>query len=191
MTGPNTGEQILSIARDILASDGLGAMSFDATARRLGRSKQAVLYWYPNKRALLAALYLPWLEAEAAAAIGALRGVTDAAAAVDGFVRAVAEFHLGDLERFRLMYLVLQTTPTADRGADGNLLAAVHPITDRLYCALADRLDGDGQRRDAVAIHAATLGLVMMFALADALDDPLKHPPSQLLDALIHRLTEG
>jgi len=59
----NTGDSILKIAREIMASEGLAAVSFDAIARRLGRSKQAVLYWYPTKHDLLTALFLPWLRA--------------------------------------------------------------------------------------------------------------------------------
>ena len=193
MADGNTGEQILAIARDLLAREGLGGVSFDAIARRLGRSKQAVLYWYPSKRALLAALYLPWLEAEAEAAVGALRQGEGAAAAVGEFVHAIAEFHLKDLDRFRMMYLVLQTTPNAGRNPDPDLLAEVHPITDRLYAAFAARLEGEAAawRREAVAVHAAVLGLVMMVALADAVDDPLKHPSSALVDALVGRLTGG
>ena len=46
MQDEKTNKKILTIAREILASDGLGAVSFDTIARRLGRTKQAVLYWY-------------------------------------------------------------------------------------------------------------------------------------------------
>ena len=189
MSDTNTPDRILSIARDLLAAEGLSGLSFDAIARKLGRTKQAVLYWYPSKRGLLAAMYLPALQAEADAVASALAGQTGRDPAIAAFVRAVAAFHLSDLDRFRLMYLVPQTTrgKAADWG-DGGLVDQVHPVTDALYGALADRL-GAGGRAEAVAIHSAVLGLVLMHGLAASVQDPLKHPPDVLIDALIASLT--
>jgi len=192
MAASETSRQILTIAREILAADGLGAVSFDAIARRLGRSKQAVLYWYPTKRDLLAAMFLPWLEAESETACRAVSEVSGRTEAIASFVRAVAQFHLADLDRFRMMYLVPQTTGlrSNDRGA---LVAGdeVYSVTNRLYGALTDHLSGetDAARKEAVAIHAAVLGLVMMVAFADAIRDPLKHTRDDLVDALIASFT--
>lgn len=185
-------EQILSVARDIVATEGLGAVSFDVIARRLGRTKQAVLYWFPSKRKLLAAMFLPWLEAETEAAVSALEDATGRDPAVASFVRAITAFHFADLDRFRMMYLVPQTTRTVARKADSeSLLEQVHPVTDRLYGALAAHLDGPpaAARREAMAIHSAVLGLVLMFALGDTLDDPLKHGEAAMVEALCALLT--
>ena len=192
MPETETSQQILSIARSILASEGLGAVSFDSIARRLGRSKQAVLYWYPTKHDLLAAMFLPWLEAEAETASHAVSMSSGRFEAVNSFIRSVAGFHLADLDRFRMMYLVPQITSvkSPDRG---KLIAGdkVYPVTGRLYGALADHLGGepDDARREAVAIHSAVLGLVMMIAFADALRDPLKHNPGDLIQSLIEAFT--
>ncbi len=192
MTSAPTDERILSIAREIVATEGLDALSFDAIAERLGRSKQAVLYWYPSKQALLSALFLPWLEAEAEAARRAVEGATTPQEAIAAFVRAVAAFHMDDLERFRLMYVVPQTTGGRRRKSpDPDLLGKVHPVTDTLYASLADRIAPAGSasaRAEAFAIHASVLGLVMMYALSDRLDDPLKHPPEAAIEALLARL---
>jgi len=188
MPRTDTRTEILAIARDIVATEGLGGVSFDAIARRLGRSKQAVLYWFPSRTELLAALFLPWLEAEADAAIAALTDAQAEAEATGAFVRAIAGFHFADLERFRAMYLAPQITrKTGPKPGPAEMTEAVHPVTDRLYHALAGHLAGrpDEARRKAAAIHAAVLGLVTMFALADALNDPLKHSRPDLLDALI------
>lgn len=192
MARSGTGAQILDIARDLLAEGGLGALSFDTIADRLGRSKQAVLYWYPTKPDLLAALFLPWLEEEAALAEAALRDATDAAGAIAAFVRAVAAFHLSELPRFRAMYLLPQTLT---RGAadlrEREVLEQVHAVTDRLYAALAAHLGPDpvAARRQAVAVHAAVLGLALISGLAEGLNDPLKHGQADLVEALIDRLT--
>ncbi len=191
MRGAKTKHQILAIAREIAASDGIGAVSFDAIARRLGRSKQAVLYWYPSKRDLLAALFLPWLEEEAKVATAGLPLPGDREASVSAFVRAVARFHLSDLDRFRLMYLAPQVIRQGPGQADdGRFVTDVHPVTDRLYGALARHLGrGDAARREAFAIHAAVLGQVLMIALADALEDPLKHGADEVVDALVATLS--
>jgi len=194
MSAGNTKGQILTIAREILATDGLAALSFDAIARRLGRTKQTVLYWYPTKQMLLAALFVPWLEAEADIAAQAVSSAASRNEAIGAFVRALADFHLGDLDRFRLMYLLPQTIPQgAAQIPPGDLLEKVHPVTDRMYGALAGKLGAEqvAARREAVAIHAALLGLVLMLGLSERINDPLKHSASDLVDALIARVTSG
>ncbi|GKY88460.1 TetR/AcrR family transcriptional regulator [Sinisalibacter aestuarii] len=192
MSKARTSDQILQTARDILATEGLGAVSFDTIARRLGRSKQAVLYWFPTKQDLLAAMFVPWLVAEEQAATQALAGVRGRAAAIAAFVRAVAAFHFDDLDRFRMMYLVPQTLkPAAPNRQSAAVLEQVHPVTDRMYSALAAHLNGAHPRQEAVAIHAAVLGLALLAGLAQSLRDPLKHGEAELIDALIARLTGG
>ncbi|PHQ98207.1 MAG: hypothetical protein COB40_01650 [Marinosulfonomonas sp.] len=192
MSKSNTGDQILSIACALLASDGLGAVSFDAIAHRLGRSKQAVLYWFPTKHDLLAAMFVPWLEAEADTAISAVATATNQREAIERFVRAIALFHLGDLNRFRMMYLVPQTNKKPGKNRiDTDVVRKIHPVTDRLYGAFAGHLGADQNfgRKKAVAIHSSVLGLVLMFGLADGLRDPLKHREADMIDTLIASLT--
>lgn len=188
MPPEKTKDQIIEIACDLLASDGLAGVSFDAIARRLGRTKQAVLYWYPTKHDLLAAMFLPWLEAEAEIAIRSVSDTTTRNEAIGAFIRAATDFHFHDLDRFRMMYILPQTIrPSAGEPHSAELLAKVHPVTDRMYGALADKLDGEpaAARREAFAIHSAVLGLVLMFGLADSTGDPLKHTASEMVGALI------
>ena len=90
------------------------------------------------------------------------------------------------------MYLVPQTTIA--KSLDREKLIAgdkVYPVTGRIYGALADHLSGepDAVRKEAVAIHSAVLGLVMMIAFADALRDPLKHKLDDLIQSLIDAFT--
>lgn len=190
-----TAQAILATARTLLAEGGLGAVSFDAIAARIGRSKQAVLYWFPTKRDLLAALFVPWLEAETNIAEAAVAEAASPELAIAAFVRSVARFHLGDLDRFRMMYLVPQTTATRTANQQNphgrGVVARVHPVTDRLYGALAAQLRGNAteRRQAAVSIHAAVLGLILMVALGDAIADPLKHDPDALIEALVAQLT--
>ena len=94
MQDEKTNKRILTIAREILASDGLGAVSFDTIARRLGRTKQAVLYWYPTKRDLLAEMFLEWLDEETETAEVAVSKATNRSEAISAFVDAVANKEL-------------------------------------------------------------------------------------------------
>lgn len=187
-----TREKILQVTRELLALGGIGAVSFDAIARGLGLSKQAVLYWFPSKQELLAEMFVGWLNAEADAAVVALAGAGRGAEAIRAFVSAIAGFHLASLDRFRMMYLVPQTLRGGATDApDDAVLARIHAATSRLYGALAERLEGTplAARREAVAVHSAVLGLVLMFGLAEAAGDPLKHASDDLIAALVTRLT--
>lgn len=184
--------KILKIAREILASEGLGAISFDAIARRLGCSKQAVLYWFPTKRDLLSGMFLPMLQAESEVAVNAVSNAKGRNEAITCFIRAVARFHLGDLDRFRIMYLLPQTTVSkSEDRRDLNVSDDIHSVTALLYGALAYHLGTDqgATRQEAVTIHSSVLGLVLMFALTDSLDDPMKHSVTDLIETLIACLT--
>ncbi len=51
-----TSERILAAALHSFGTTGIDATSLDALARDLGVTKQAILYWYPSKEALLDAV---------------------------------------------------------------------------------------------------------------------------------------
>jgi AcrR family transcriptional regulator len=186
-----TSEKILQVTQELLVSGGLGAVSFDAIGSALGLSKQAILYWYPSRQELLVAMLIEWLKAEAKVAAQSVVGVDTREEAITSFVEAIAKFHLGNLNRFRMMYLAPQTLKSGEQAApDTNVLQKVHATTDRLYEALSIHLEGDRQcaRQHAVAIHSAVLGLVLMFGLADGIHDPLKHSEDDLVASLVARL---
>jgi len=52
----STGDRILAAALRSFGSTGIDGTSLDALARDLGVTKQAILYWYPSKEALLDAV---------------------------------------------------------------------------------------------------------------------------------------
>lgn len=185
-------EKIIEAARRLLESGGVGAVSFDAIAAEVGIAKQSVLYWYPSRSDLLAALFVGWLAAETEAAEASLVGVKDSHAAIEAFVRTIIRFHTGDFDRFRLMYLAPQTMKSGIQEVrNTDVLGEIHATTSMLYSALAARLDGssDENRESAFAIHASALGIVMMLGLADSIGDPLKHSEQRLIDALVSRLS--
>ncbi|RDC71682.1 TetR/AcrR family transcriptional regulator [Rhodovulum sp. 12E13] len=181
----DTRERILRIARDVLRANGPRGLTFDAVARRLGKSKQAVIYWFPTKDALLAETLLPDVAAEAGAARAALRG-RRGPEAVRAFVEAVAGFHLEDLDRFRLVYLTPPATSGAADSRPGRIAAPV--LAD-----LAASLDGESDARsaDAAAIHAAVLGLVLTLVRAEDAGTPPPHDPVDMIESLARRLAGG
>ena len=55
-TRGNTGDRIVTAALRSFGTSGIDGTSLDALARDLGVTKQAILYWYPSKEALLDAV---------------------------------------------------------------------------------------------------------------------------------------
>ena len=188
----DTRARIVRTAAQIVREAGPGALTFDRVAARVGVTKQAVLYWFPNKGRLIEAVVRPSLELEAACGIDAVRGRRRADVAIRAFVEAVAAFHVSDLDRFRLMYVAPQIGHGSVRGGQISTLGQVHPATTRMHDALAEVLVRTGRhgkllpaRRAAAAIHMAVLGTLMRVAMADRLAEPLGRD-----DALISALAE-
>lgn len=194
--GRVTRESIVEQARRIVAERGTAALTFQALAGALGVSKQAIIYWYPNKWELIRDFSLPELKAEADVLISAVDPATSGAEAVECFVRTLIAHHLADLGRFRMLYLAPQFDERAAVPGAGELLAPIHTATSSMYSALAEKLGadpgfkgGEDARRLAVAAHMAGIGFITMVALADAMDDPMAHRIDAMLDALVALLT--
>lgn len=188
-----TAERILAAARDIVKADGPDQLTFDAVAARVGVSKQAVLYWFPNKARLIEALVRPALEAESAAGKGAISKNLSASEAIRAFIGALAVFHTSDLDRFRLMYVTPQIGQRPGRnGTMLTTLGRIHPATTEMYDILAAKLVDKGRyerlidaRRASAAMHTALLGLVLRMSMAHALNAPLRLREDALVDALV------
>ena len=186
-------ETILDAARVIVRDQGPDKLTFDAVAREVGVSKQAVIYWFPNKARLVEALVRPALEAEATAGISAMPVGVAPEDAIRRLVEALAVFHLSDLDRFRLMYVTPQIGQRPGRqGEMLTTLGRIHPATTEMYDTLAARLVDGGRysrtvdaRRAAVAIHTSLLGLLLRMAMADTLNAPLRHRDDALIEALL------
>ncbi|MCC5969647.1 MAG: TetR/AcrR family transcriptional regulator [Pararhodobacter sp.] len=182
-----TSARILDAASALIQSGGPSALTFDAIARRIGMSKQAVLYWFPNKITLISAIALPCLRAEAEAASAAARTAETPADARKRIVLALISFHLADLPRFRLMYVSQQVGGHTALAPE--MLKRIHPVTDTMYTAITEALGNNpDDRAQAVALHMAALGHVLLMSLADAVGDPLKHKPETLAEVLASML---
>lgn len=185
-------ELIQEAALALVERGSLTALTFQALADTLGVSKQAIIYWYPSKWALMADCSLPLVRQEADVVIGALAGASDATDAIERFVRAFAAHYISRLPQFRVLYLIQPAgiEPAPEQQA---ALAPVHGVTSSIYAALEAWIGGDtGYAQDgvtprqmAVAVHMSAVGLMTMFALADALGDPLAHSHEKMVDALV------
>lgn len=190
----STRQRILEVAAELLGSGGLSKLTFDAVAKRLGVSKQAVIYWFPKKEDLISAVAVPAMREEAEAALSAMKAAPDEAEAVRAFVRTVAKFHFADLNRFRLMYVAPQIGPNTGVRLTDDVAGQIHALTSSIYDELQARLmKGGGMakieaRRAAVAIDMAVLGLVMMVAATDAMGDPLLHDRHDMVEAMANLL---
>lgn len=189
----DTADRILVAAREIVRSYGPDQLTFDAVAGKVGVSKQAVLYWFPNKARLIEALVRPALEAESTAGKTAITDRDDTSEAIRAFIGSLAVFHTSDLDRFRLMYVTPQIGQRPRRnGQMLTTLGRIHPSTTEMYDKLAEKLVDGGRydrlvdaRRAAAAMHTALLGLILRMAMADALNAPLKLRDDALVEALV------
>ena len=190
MTEMKTNKKILNAAQELLSKGGANAVSFDKVAAELGITKQAVLYWFPSKSALLAAMFIDWLDAEAEAAEDAVKSAKTANEAISAFVTEIVSFHAENFDRFRMMYLAPQTLKVGSQVSrkDG-AIGEINQVTSRLYDCLAEKLDANAieARLTAFIVHSSVLGLVMMLALANSISDPLAHSESDLVAALVSR----
>ncbi|MCV6593024.1 MAG: TetR/AcrR family transcriptional regulator [Silicimonas sp.] len=190
----DTADRILAAARSIVRADGPDQLTFDAVAAEVGVSKQAVLYWFPNKARLIEALVRPALEAESAAGQAAITAQRSAGDAIRAYISALAMFHSSDLDRFRLMYVTPQIGQRPGRnGQMLTTLGRIHPATTEMYDRLGKILVAYGRydelsdaRRAAAAIHTALLGLILRMAMADALNAPMRAREDALIDALVN-----
>lgn len=190
-------EAILDTAARLISETGAASMTFQTLGDRLGVSKQAIIYWFPSKADLARELVIPALELEADAVIAALRRVKSARRAIELFLRALIAFHLNDLGRFRLIYVVAQFDTEIWKVADlPHVTDPIHAATSRMYASLegilrqaSDFADPATARITAAAVHTSAVGLLSMISLAEAIHDPLAHSSTGLVAALVRMAT--
>lgn len=187
-----TREAIVKEAVKIIARKGAGAVTFQSIATAFGVSKQAIIYWYPNKWALVADICLPFMREEADVLLPALAETSSAHQAIDALIRTFVGHYLVRLPQFRMLYLPQPLGVTEPNEPNQQAaLAPIHSVTSSVYTALQDKIAADTSyisdvtpRRAAVAVHMAAVGLVTMFAAADALGDPMVHAAGDMVDAM-------
>ena len=152
-----TRDRILDAALDRFGTKGFEAASLDEIAADVGVRKQTVLYWFPSKVDLLAAV-IEWIADELVVSVeAALRQAGDGFARVEATVKAVFR---PAVRRPALLGLVRELNrlgaPEADR-----LMERVGPLVERAVRFLAAEMDAGRMRRAdprlAVALAYATV----------------------------------
>lgn len=199
----DTRTEMLSAAEKVVRKSGAAALTFEAVAKRLSVSKQAVIYWFPTKEDLVAAVAQPMREAEAEAGMAAIRGARDAAGAVKRFVKGLAAFHLDDLERFRLLHVAIQSPGrgSSELRVPENLAEEIEAATGAMVESLAEKIAASvagarrptaaqmgNARKAAVLAHASVLGLCLQASFADATGTAMDPPPADLANTLADML---
>lgn len=147
-----TRQRILDTALDLFGARGVDAVSLDEIAREVGVRKQTILYWFPSKEELVAAV----LEAVAAELVvvidAAIRAADDdPLERMDAVVRAVFR---PAVRRPALLGLVREVGRLPDAQAD-RLRHHVQPLVDRCVDYLRLEMDKGRLRRADPALVAS------------------------------------
>jgi AcrR family transcriptional regulator len=158
MTPPGqTAERTLMAALDAFGTRGFGATSLDDLAGELGIRKQTILYWYPSKDALLAAVI------DRVAAEVTVRLERAVATSEPGFARveSVVKVMFRLAARHPPMLGFLREVTRLGPPASTRLLAAIAPLVDRAAWFLEAEMDaGRIRRHDPRLILLAAYSMV-------------------------------
>ena len=168
----STADRILDAALEAFGTTGYDAVSLDALAADLGISKQTILYWYPSKELLLAAVV------EAAAA--RLTEVVESALvpAGEGFdrvravVRAVFRLAARDPALLGLLREVSRLGPPAAT----RMTECLEPLLGRATRFLEAEMDAGRMRRSnprllLLAMYSTVIGMLTELDVLRALGE--------------------
>jgi AcrR family transcriptional regulator len=197
-SGADTREKILVTARQRVATDGIGSLTLDAVAEAVGVTKQAVLYHFGSKRGLIVELWVGELEQEVEALTEVLAEPRSAPEVLRSFIAGAVDYYLADLDRFRILYVINQTSRQEAVAEERERREQVYPATARLYDRLEEAIRADADlttdvdaRRLAVGAHFTALGIAAYMGMLDAAGDTLRHDPHRLASELGTLLGRG
>ncbi len=156
----STPERILDAALSSFGTRGYEATSLDALGNSLGLSKQTILYWFPSKEALLAALIdrsaSELFDAMESALVGAGQGWERVEAVVRSVFRLAAR-------RPELLGLVREVSRLGPPAAT-QMTAALGPLLTRASDFLEAEMDSGRMRRHdpkllLLAIYSTVIGM--------------------------------
>ena len=138
-----TADRILDAALDQFGRRGYEATSLDALAADLGVTKQAILYWFPSKEALLDAVVVRSAEDLRVALEGALAGSAPGFGRLETVMSTVFRFAVRRPALLGLLREVNRLGPTVA----ARLEAGVAPLVQRAIGFLAGEMDAGTIRR--------------------------------------------
>lgn len=138
-----TADRILEVALREFGTRGFEATSLDDLARTLGIRKQTILYWFPSKDALLAAVVDRCADEVTHRLERGLAEAGDGFARVEAMVRVM--FRLA--ARHPAMLGFLREVTRLGPPASTQLLARLQPLVDRAAGYLEDEMEAGRMRR--------------------------------------------
>lgn len=189
-TTPNTSERILDAALRSFGTTGIDGTSLDALARELGVTKQAILYWYPSKEALLDAVVDSCADELQDRFVRALDETSEGFARVEAVVRAAFRLAARHPAMLGLMREVNRVGPPTSTG----LTESVAPLLIAAAAWLGAEMDAGRLRRHdpkllVLMAYSAVTGLATEVEVLRALgEEPtlasLVRRRDQLIDLL-------
>jgi TetR/AcrR family transcriptional regulator len=138
-----TDERILVAAMSAFGTRGYDGTSLDDLARDLGIRKQTILYWFPSKEALLAAVVDRCADEVSLRLVRGLEGAGDGFGRVEAMVRAM--FRLA--ARHPSMLGFIREVTRLGPPASTRLLERLEPLIDRASGFLEAEMDAGSMRR--------------------------------------------
>jgi TetR/AcrR family transcriptional regulator len=138
-----TDERILVAAMSAFGTRGYDGTSLDDLARELGIRKQTILYWFPSKEALLAAVVDRCADEVSLRLVRGLEGAGDGFGRVEAMVRAM--FRLA--ARHPSMLGFIREVTRLGPPASTRLLERLEPLIDRASGFLEAEMDAGSMRR--------------------------------------------
>ncbi|MDP9072171.1 MAG: TetR/AcrR family transcriptional regulator [Actinomycetota bacterium] len=160
MPTATTGDRIVDAAIQSFGTRGYEGTSLDALAAVLGVRKQTILYWFPNKEAVLAAAVDRTAERLSVALEEALVRAGEGWPRVEAIVRSVFRLSVRQPELLGVVREVSRLGPPAS----ARLLAALEPLMERATGFLraemaAGRMREQEPRLVLLAAYSAVLGM--------------------------------
>jgi TetR/AcrR family transcriptional regulator len=138
-----TPDRILDAALDAFGTRGYEATSLDDLAKELGVRKQTILYWFPSKDSLLAAVIDRTTDEVTRRLEQAVAQAGPGFGRIEGIVRAMSRL----AARYPAMLGFVREVSRLGPPASTRLTAAIAPLVDRASGYLAAEMDAGRMRR--------------------------------------------
>lgn len=192
---PSTRQLILDATLARLLEHGYQSLTLDAVGEDVGITRQAVLYHFGSKEALVQQLFVNLIVEESDHLCKAVAHATGAPDAIKRFVLAFVEHYIGTPTKFRIVYLIPQIAVVR---LEPDYAERIHGATSAAYSALEAAIRADPNtpptvdpRRLAVAVHLSALGHMTMQCLTEAVQDPMLHGVRPLVLELVQTLVQA
>ena len=168
----NTADRILDEALNSFGSSGYDSTSLDALADRLEISKQTILYWFPSKEALMAAVIQRSAEELSTVLEAALAEAGAGWDRIEAIVRSV--FRLA-ARRPALLGLLREVARLGPPAAT-QMTEALDPLVARATGFLSDEMEAGRMRKSdprllLLAMYSTVIGMVTEVEVMRALGE--------------------